>query len=68
MQAFHGSLGTSLLQGIDDPRFENTPVVEGPDPEKIDERIEFFDLVLAMAKLSDFGTQNETQDLTWECR
>lgn len=66
MEAFHGSLGTSLLQGIDYSRFEDTPVIEGPNPEEMNQREEFFNFVLATVKVRDLGTTNGTLDLTWE--
>ena len=68
METFHGRLGLSLLQGINDPQFEDTPVVKGPDPEKVNQREELFDLILTTAKLSNLGSPKGTRDLTWECR
>lgn len=64
METFHRSLGTTFLQGVDNPQFEDAPVVEGPNPEKVNQREEFFDLVLAVGKLSGLSTPDVMHDLT----
>lgn len=68
MEPFHGGLATSLVQGIDYPGFKRTPIVEGADPEEVNQRVELFDLVLATVKISGLGILDETQGLTWGCR
>lgn len=53
METLHRSLGPSFLQRVDNPLFEDTPVIEGFDPKEVDQREKFFDLVLAVAKIND---------------
>jgi hypothetical protein len=63
METLHGSLGAALLQGINNLLFEDTPVVEGFNPEEVDQREEFFDLVLTAAEISNMGTLSSIQNL-----
>lgn len=63
MKTFHGCLGSSLLQGINNLLFEETPVVEGFNPEKVNQREELLDLVLAVAEVSNVGTPSPMRDL-----
>ena len=63
METLHGSLGTPLFQGIDNLLFEDTPVVEGSNPKEVDQREEFFDLVLTATEISNVGTSSSIQDL-----
>lgn len=67
METFHGSLGASFLQRIDDHQFECSPVIERPDPEKVHQREKFLDLVLTTRKLRALAP-NEKQILTWVCQ
>ena len=50
METFHGCLGSPFLQRINDPLFEGAPIIEGFDPEEVDQGEKFLDLVLAGAK------------------
>ena len=65
MEALHRSLGSPLLQGVNDPLFESTPVAEGFDPKEVDQRKKLLDLVLTTAEISNVNTQFCT-GLTWE--
>jgi len=61
VETLHGRLGSSLLQGIDDPLFKRAPVVEGFYPEEVDQGEEFLDLVLTAVKVSNAGTPNSME-------
>lgn len=63
MEALHGCLSTSFLQGVNDPLFEGTPVVEGFDPQEVDQREKLFNLVLAAAEISIVTTPSSIRDL-----
>lgn len=63
METLHGSLDSPLLQGISNLAFENTPVVEGFDSEEVDQREEFVDFVLTVAKLSKSRRPSEVRDV-----
>ena len=43
--------------------FEHAPVVEGFDPEEMDQGEEFLNLVLAAVEISNVGTPDPMQDL-----
>ena len=63
METLHGSLGSPFLQWINDPLFEGTPVIEGPDPKEVDQREKFLDLVLTAAGINSLGEAGSIQDL-----
>lgn len=63
MKTLHRSLGTPLLQGIDNLLFEDTPVVEGFNPKEVDQREEFFDLILTVTEISNVGTLSSIKGL-----
>jgi hypothetical protein len=59
MEAFHRGLGSSFLQWIDNPWFEDSPVVKGPDPEEVHQREKLLDLVLTAARISNLRDRVE---------
>ena len=63
METLHGSLGSTFLQGINDPLLEDTPVVEGLNPEEVHQREKFFDLVLTVAEISNAVKPSSIEDL-----
>lgn len=63
METFHGSLGSPFLQWVDDLLFEDTPVVEGLNPEEVDQREEFLDFVLTAAEISNLREAGPIEDL-----
>ena len=62
VETFHGSLGSSFFQGINDPLFKNTPIVEGFDPKEVDQREKFLDLVLTATGISKVRTYGSLHD------
>lgn len=62
METFHGCLGSPFLQRVNDPLFEGAPIIEGFDPEEVDQREKFLDLVLTAAKISDSRKVGSIQD------
>lgn len=65
METLHGCLGPSLLQGISDLLFELAPVIEGFDPEEVNQGEKLLNLVLTAFEISNVGTPNSIQDLHW---
>ena len=62
METFHGCLGSPFLQWVNDPLFEDAPIIEGFNPEEVDQGEKFLDLVLAAAKISDSREVGSIQD------
>lgn len=63
METLHGSFGSSFLQWINDLLFEGTPVIEGFDPEEVNQREELLNLILAVAEISNLGRARSIQVL-----
>lgn len=62
VETFHGCLGSPFLQWVNDPLFEDTPIIEGFNPEEVDQGEKFLDLVLSVAKISDSREVSSIQD------
>ena len=52
-----------LRQQIDNPFFEDTPVIEGSDPKEVDQGEKFLDFILTVAGVSNLGETDPIQDL-----
>ena len=63
VETLHGCLGSPFLQRINDPLFEDTPVVEGLDPKEVDQREKFLDFVLTAAEINNLGEVGSVRDL-----
>ena len=63
METLHGCLGSPFLQRINDPLFEDTPVVEGSDPKEVDQGEKFLDFVLTAAEINNLGEVGSVHDL-----
>ena len=62
METFHGCLGSPFLQRVNDPLFEGAPIIEGFDPEEVDQREKFLDLVLTATGISKVRTYGSLHD------